>query len=262
MPVVLFVVGTVLLYTLEPYLKAQELPIYRAKHAKTNLKISFLNLAILAASGIIVSNVALWTAFTQFGARFFLTSYLPNTVLFFLNILAYDLVIYWIHRSQHEITKLWPLHRVHHTDPYLDVTSAFRFHPFETLYRISIQAVAVFILGITVAEISTYLSVVVCALLFSHTNIKLGRAVDRFLGYIFVTPDIHRVHHAWERKLHDSNYGIVFSFWDRVFGTFSDPDQAKQFNIGLKEYPHACSMKVKDILRDPIAKSRQGRQVP
>ena len=255
LPVVIFMVGTVLLYTLEPYLKAQELPIYRTEHAKTNIKISFLNLVILAASGIIVSNVAIWTESTHFGARFILTNYVPNTAMFCLNILAYDFVNYWIHRSQHEVTRLWPLHRIHHTDPYLDVTSAFRFHPFETLYRVTIQALAVFLLGITVAEISTYLSVVVCALLFSHTNIKLRRPIDRFIGYFFVTPDIHRVHHAWERRLHDSNYGIVFSFWDRVFGSFSDPDHANQFNIGLKEYPRASSMTVKDILRDPISKN-------
>lgn len=215
-----------------------------------------LNLVVLGGGGLLIAKVVeLGSAGEpRFGLGWWLQDhgFLPLAAVNVMNVALYDFANYLIHRSQHRLEKIWPLHRVHHTDPYLDVTSAFRFHPFETFYRIAVQAGTVILLGMTSEQVGFYLLAASAALLFSHANIKLPRSVDRLLGLVIVTPDLHRIHHSVERKYHDSNYGIVLILWDRLLGTLSDPDRVPAPEIGLAEYPHADRMGVVNILADPL----------
>lgn len=259
----LLVVGFFVFYILESFLHCQPLPPYRHRHALINLVVAAFNLSTLALCGIGIAAVSNWAAANNFGIlnTFKSDDVVVSLLLFLAVLIVYDLVNYWIHRSQHMFSRLWPLHRIHHADPYLDVTSSFRFHPIESIYRAAIQSVVVISLGMSLAQISAYLLCVVAILLFSHTNILLPRTLDRAIGWFVVTPDLHRVHHSVERLWHDSNYGIILSVWDRLFKSFSDPDKAGQINIGLLDYPSASTLSVSEILKDPfVDKSRPTSQ--
>jgi sterol desaturase/sphingolipid hydroxylase (fatty acid hydroxylase superfamily) len=250
----LLVVGFSVFYMLESFLHCQPLPSYRHRHAFTNLIVTAFNLSTLSLCGLGIAALSSWAAANNIGL-FNVFKYddpIVTSLQFLLVLIVYDLVNYWIHRSQHMLSWLWPLHRIHHSDPYLDVTSSFRFHPFESIYRASIQSVVVISLGMSLAQISAYLFCVVANLLFSHTNILLPRTLDRTIGWFVVTPDLHRVHHSVERRWHDSNYGIILSVWDRLFKSYSDPDKAGPVNIGLRDYQSASTLTVGEILRDPF----------
>lgn len=255
----ILVFGTAFFYLLESIMFCQPLPAYRHRHARINLVITAVNLVTLAGCGIGIAGLSNWVTANEFGLYSFFTTQdsIGHVPLFIAMVIVYDLVNYWIHRSQHMFAILWPLHRIHHSDPYLDVTSGFRFHPFESVYRALIQGAMVVALGMTVSQISVYLIFVVANLLFSHTNILLPRIIDRAIGWIFVTPDLHRVHHSVERRWHDSNYGIVLTIWDRLFQSYSNPDEAGTIIIGLAEYPSAENLSPGQILSDPFAQKNR-----
>lgn len=176
MPVAaILVFGTIILYLLEPVMRCQPLPVYRRRHALVNLAVTDVNLVTLAGCGIGIAALSTWATANEIGLSHLLKAGELVTAgpLFVAILFVYDAVNYWIHRSQHIFDALWPLHRCHHSDPYLDVTSSLRFHRFESIYRALIQGSVVVVLGMNLAQISVYLLFAVMILLFSHTNIKL-----------------------------------------------------------------------------------------
>lgn len=155
-----------------------------------------------------------------------------------LSFLLLDFVIYSQHFMFHHTPILWRLHRVHHTDLDLDVTSGNRFHPLEIIISMLIKMTAVVLLG-TPAQAVIALEVVLngCAM-FNHGNIRLTTAFDRVLRLFLVTPDMHRVHHSTIVRETNSNFGFNFPWWDRLCGTYRpQPEKGHQdMTIGLKEY--------------------------
>ena len=148
-----------------------------------------------------------------------------------------DFAIWLQHLLSHKIPILWRLHRVHHADRDIDVTTAIRFHPIEIALSMLFKIGLVYALGAPVLAVVLFEVVLNGSAMFNHANIRLGR-VDRWLRLAVVTPDMHRVHHSIHRREHDANYGFNLSVWDRVFGTYvAQPDKGHQgMTIGLT--PH------------------------
>jgi sterol desaturase/sphingolipid hydroxylase (fatty acid hydroxylase superfamily) len=153
-------------------------------------------------------------------------------------LLALDLAIWAQHLASHKIPLLWRLHRVHHADRDIDVTTAVRFHPIEIglsmLWKIAV------VLAIGAAPLAVFLFEVTlnaCAM-FNHANIALPAWLDGLLRLFVVTPDMHRVHHSVLRREHDSNYGFNLSLWDRLFRTYTAEPEGGQYGmkIGLAPY--------------------------
>lgn len=133
-----------------------------------------------------------------------------------------DFAIWLQHVLSHKIPILWRLHRVHHADRDIDVTTAIRFHPFEIAFSMAVKIGLVYALGAPWEAVVLFEVVLNGAAMFNHANVRLPVRVDRWLRLAVVTPDMHRVHHSVERREHDANYGFNLSLWDRLFGTYVD----------------------------------------
>ena len=140
---------------------------------------------------------------------------------------------YFIHWLEHRVKWMWKFHLVHHSDTNIDVTTGLRHHPGETFFRIFFTALAVFIIGAPMWIIMLYQSLSVLAAHVSHANINMPKGVDAMLSYVFVTPLMHKVHHHYKQPLTDTNYGNIFSIWDRLFGTFAKVDDSKSLIYGI-----------------------------
>ena len=148
-----------------------------------------------------------------------------------ISFLAMDLLLYCLHKASHRIDCLWMLHKVHHNDPYLNVTTAFRLHFLEIILITAMKAVLVMVLGIEKTYLLANELVITFFIMLHHSNIVL--LAEELLGWIIITPYLHRAHHSTLRHEHDRNYGAVLSLWDRLFGTLA---QLKPKEIGVKDY--------------------------
>ena len=137
-----------------------------------------------------------------------------------LGIILLDLAIYWQHIAFHQFPLLWRLHQVHHADKDYDVTTGARFHPIEILLSMLIKMAIVALLGIPAIAVIAFEIVLNGMAMFNHGNISLPYRVDDMLRRIFVTPDMHRVHHSVITKEMHSNFGFNLALWDRLFGTY------------------------------------------
>ena len=137
-----------------------------------------------------------------------------------LSVLALDLVVYGQHVVFHKVPILWRLHRVHHADLALDVTTGLRFHPFEILVSMAIKMAAVAALGAPALGVLIFEVLLNAGSMFAHGNVRLPGRLERCLRLVLVTPEMHRVHHSAERSETDSNYGFCLAWWDRLFATY------------------------------------------
>lgn len=159
-----------------------------------------------------------------------------------LNILAtvilLDFAIYWQHVLVHNVTFLWRFHIVHHSDLDLDVSSGFRFHPVEIVLSMLYKIAIVFLLGPSVTGVIVFEAVLNGMAQFTHSNIRLPLGLDRALRYLFVTPDMHRIHHSVEVRETNSNYGFNLSVWDRLFGSYIEEARRPQpeIVIGVEQF--------------------------
>jgi len=145
-----------------------------------------------------------------------------------------DFLVYWWHRANHEWPLLWRFHEVHHLDRFLDSTTAIRFHFGEVLLSAAARAVVVLLLGFPFASIVAFESLLLCATIFHHSNLRLPAGFERALSLVVITPGIHWVHHHAARADTDSNYGTLFSFWDRIFRTRSPNRRTPAMPIGVE----------------------------
>ncbi len=139
-----------------------------------------------------------------------------------LAIVMLDLAIYLQHVLMHRVPLLWRLHRVHHADLDFDLTTGSRFHTIEIVVSMLIKWCVILLLGPPALAVLIFEVVLNGMAIFNHANVSLPAALDRILRFLFVTPDMHRVHHSVERRETDSNYGFNLSIWDRLFRTYVD----------------------------------------
>lgn len=174
----------------------------------------------------------LWS---QNGWGLFNTAPLPDTAAFLLSILAFDLLVYAQHLLFHRVQIFWRLHRVHHTDLDLDLTSALRFHPLEIVVSLLLKMAAVALLGPPAVAVLLFEILLNGMAMFNHGNIRIPALPDRLLRRIVVTPDMHRVHHSVLPRESNRNFGFNLSWWDRLFRTYQAQPAAghKGMTIGL-----------------------------
>jgi len=151
-------------------------------------------------------------------------------------VLVFDFAIWLQHLITHKVPVLWRIHRVHHADRDIDVTTAIRFHPVEIALSMLVKIGLVYLLGPPALGIVLFEIILNGTAMFNHANIRLPLPVDAVLRRILVTPDMHRVHHSDRREEHDSNYGFALSVWDRLFGTYvAQPGKGHEgMTVGLE----------------------------
>ncbi len=150
-----------------------------------------------------------------------------------LSVLGMDLISYFWHRANHRIPFLWRFHQAHHSDPGYTVTTALRFHPGELLLAVPLRLFAVVVLGVPIAGVIVFEVIFAFANFCEHGNIDLPHDVERTLGRVFVTPALHRRHHSREARLLDTNYGTIFSLWDRLLGSYGENRSDVRVDTGL-----------------------------
>ncbi|HYD14258.1 MAG TPA: sterol desaturase family protein [Allosphingosinicella sp.] len=179
---------------------------------------------------------------------------LAPAAAFVLTILARSLIAYATHRTMHIAPWLWRIHRVHHLDPRLDVSTAARFHPVEPAIVNGIALVFVLLLGLDPLAVLSYELAEAAMAVFSHANVRLPPWLDRGLGWLLVTPDLHRVHHSPLQSETDSNFGSTLSIWDRLFGTWrrKPADALAAQRVGLDECADERAASLLWLLASPV----------
>jgi sterol desaturase/sphingolipid hydroxylase (fatty acid hydroxylase superfamily) len=150
-----------------------------------------------------------------------------------LGFIALDLCAYLAHVSMHHGALVWRLHRVHHSERTVDVTTAFRQHPGETAWRLGWNLVAIVVLGIPLWVVIISTTVAGLAAQIAHANIRFNDRLDRLVRVLFVTPHMHKAHHSRAQAQTNSNYANVLSIWDRIFGTYTGPLDFHSLHYGL-----------------------------
>lgn len=145
---------------------------------------------------------------------------LPAVIAIPLAVLALDLAIYAQHVAFHKVPPLWRLHRMHHSDIELDVTSGVRFHPLEYVLSMAIKIAVVALLGAPAPAVILFEVLLNATAMFNHGNLRLPERLDRLMRAVLVTPDFHIVHHSTRRDEHDRNYGFNLTWWDYLFRTY------------------------------------------
>ncbi len=204
----------------------------------TNWTFSLLNTATLFLGSMLLPLLAVGAAFHADAldwGLFHLVA-LPFWFEVLLTLLLFDFTLWLQHLITHKVPPLWRLHRVHHADPDIDVSTAIRFHPLEIAFSLMVKIALVYALGAAAIAVLAFEILLNATALFTHANLRLPPRVDALLRRVVVTPDMHRVHHSVHRCEHDSNYGFALSVWDRTLGTYVPQPQQGHTNmtIGLE----------------------------
>lgn len=173
--------------------------------------------------------------------------------LYFLILLFVDFVFYLLHRVSHFVELLWKLHRVHHSDPYMDVSTHFRHHPLEYIWVFSLFSFLVWLLALPVVVVAFYFVLATLIQMWHHANIKVEQRVESIIGFIFITPSMHRVHHQQSWKESNSNFGAVFCFWDRIFKTFILENQNYN-DFGIQGFTSKKQQSLTKLIKQPFIK--------
>lgn len=196
------------------------------KHSKVNLVLLGTTMLINVLFGIATVGIFQWTAVHQFGIFNWIDW--PLWLELLLAVMALDFIAqYVVHYLLHKVSFMWRFHMVHHSDTEVDVTTGTRHHPGDFVMRETFALIAILIFGMPVAFYLIYRILTIFFTYFSHANLKLPLYVDKAISYIFISPNVHKFHHHYERPWTDTNYGNIFSFWDRIFGTFVYEDPYK-----------------------------------
>lgn len=190
------------------------------RHAALNMFFTGTTIVVNFVLAFILLQTAAWTVKNDFGILQFLPE-MPLVVYTIVGLLFLDLIgAYWIHLIEHKLKFLWRFHLIHHTDTWIDTTTGNRHHPGESVLRFLFTTLGVLCIGTPMWLVFLYQSLSVVATQFNHANIHLPKKWDKWLSYLIVTPDMHKIHHHYQLPFTDSNYGNIFSIWDRIFGTY------------------------------------------
>lgn len=203
------------------------------RHAAVNFGFTVIHLIIHTALAVFIISLADWCLNNKFGLVYWFNANIAITIL--IGVLALDFSSWLVHLVMHKVPTLWRFHLIHHSDTNVDVTTGLRHHPGDSLLRGIFFLLLIFISGAPVYSVMIYQTLVVLSTAFTHANISLPRKVDRVLSFIIVSPNMHKVHHHWKQPFTDSNYGAVFSIWDRLLGTFMKLE-TKDIRYGLDRY--------------------------
>lgn len=202
------------------------------RHAGINLTFTLFTAIIGFGLAGVLYATSTWVAANEFGLLYLVE--MPLWVQVILGVMLLDFVGAWlIHWIQHKVKWMWKFHLIHHSDTTVDVTTGLRHHPGETLFRIFFTILGVFLIGIPIGIVMLYQSLSVLFAHLTHANINMPRKVDRALSFVFITPNMHKVHHHYAQPLTDTNYGNIFAIWDRLFGTYAEVNSPDEIKYGI-----------------------------
>ena len=201
------------------------------KHAGVNFTFLTTTMIINVIFGIITVGVFVWIKQYHIGLMYYID--LPIWLELLICILIFELMAqYLVHYMLHRVKWMWKFHMIHHSDTHLDATSGTRHHPGDFVMREIFALAAVVVTGAPVGYYFFYRFCTVFFTYFTHANINLPVWIDKPLSLVFITPNMHKFHHHYKRPWTDTNFGNIFSIWDRIFGTFVY-DDPKKIQYGL-----------------------------
>ncbi len=230
------------------------------KHAGVNFFFTLTTIVVNFVLAFILVLGSDWAVANEFGLLQWVSLGAWGTAIVGLLLLDF-FGAYLAHWTEHRVPLLWRFHLVHHTDQHVDTTTANRHHPGESVIRFAFTTAAVVLLGAPMWLVFLYQSLSVVLSQFNHANITVPRGLDRAIRILFVTPDMHRVHHHYRLPYTDTNFGNIFSIWDRLFGTYSEVDNRKlvygvDSHMDTREHSHIGTM-----LGVPFRRKEKGENV-
>ncbi|MCF7569508.1 sterol desaturase family protein [Sabulilitoribacter arenilitoris] len=227
------------------------------KHAIPNIFFTITTILVNLPMAFLLLMSSDWVIANNFG----ILNWLPDislTLYTVFGVLLMDFFgAYLPHLIEHKVPPLWMVHLVHHSDHKVDATTANRHHPIESIIRYIFTLIGVVIIGAPIGIVMLYQSLSIIATQFNHSNIRLPKKVDKLISYVLVSPDMHKVHHHYKMPFTDSNYGNIFSVWDRLFGTYMELDTNK-IVYGVDVFPDEKeNNNIKDLLKQPFQKYRK-----
>ncbi len=254
---ILLIGGITFFWLLEGALPLFNFDYKKWKHALPNLFFTATTIIINFSLAFLLLKTADWVQFNDFG----IINWLPEMSLWLyvlLGVLFLDFFgAYLAHYTEHKIKPLWMIHLVHHSDHKVDTTTANRHHPLESIIRFAFTLFGVLIVGTPIAIVMIYQSISLIFTQFTHANIKISKRLDTLLSFIIVSPDMHKVHHHHLLPYTDSNYGNIFSIWDRLLGTFSHLDREK-IVYGVDTFPdEKINSNLGELLKQPFQKYKK-----
>jgi sterol desaturase/sphingolipid hydroxylase (fatty acid hydroxylase superfamily) len=226
------------------------------QHARINIFFTITTIVVNFCMAFLLVKAVQFTANHHFGFLHWIS--IDNFWVFtIVGLLLLDFFgAYLVHLIEHKVKFLWRFHLIHHTDTFIDTTTANRHHPGESVLRFLFTTLGVFILGCPIWLVFMYQFLSVLLSQFNHANIVLPKKLDHYLSYFIVTPDMHKVHHHYVLPYTDSNYGNIFSVWDRIFNTFSTLDRSELiYGIDTHMKPDENN-KLDNLLQIPFQKHR------
>jgi sterol desaturase/sphingolipid hydroxylase (fatty acid hydroxylase superfamily) len=223
------------IFALETWVPAFQRQPERSCRWPTNFGFGLINWGLMAIAPFSTISAAVWASRTGVGV--FNQIAMPMWASMCGSLAVYSLAGYLIHRVEHKSPWLWRIHRVHHLDTNLDVSTSQRHHPLELITNALILVAVTIVFGLTASLLIVYEMINALMDFFSHANVRLPESLDRIVRWILVTPNMHSLHHSSYQPETDSNYGVVFTIWDRLFGTYqAEPAYGYgKLQIGLKE---------------------------
>ena len=229
----------------------------KPKHTLINLFFTFTTVLINFLMAFILLRSSDWVVAQKFGLLQWLPE-MPFWLYVVVGLLLLDLIgAYFVHWAEHKVRWMWRFHLIHHTDANVDTTTANRHHPGESVFRFVFTTAGVVAAGAPIYVVMLYQSMSAALSQFNHANIQFPEWLDNALSWVIVTPRMHRVHHHYVLPYTDTNFGNIFSVWDRMFGTFAKMDNDKVvFGIDTHPDPREHS-NLMELLKIPFLKYRQ-----
>jgi len=251
-------VGGILFFLIiELIMPYRQSSVSKLKRWVNNFLLTIFNSIILqvAFSATIIAT-ALYVTTHKLGAmNLEIVSGLPQWARILIFIVFLDFLLYVWHVLNHAMPLLWRFHRVHHSDLNMDVSTATRFHIGELAISAVIKISLIFLTGADITSIFIYECAVVFCAQFHHSNLRIHRWFEIVYWILFVPPSMHRIHHSVIRKEMDSNYGTIFSIWDRIMGTLVTGVDQSRIRIGLIPYQDTKKLNIQHILVMPFTKN-------
>ena len=244
-------IGAAVLWCVESLVPLYSYDKRRLRRALPNISFTALVIVTNLALSVVIALVANFAGNERIGL-FFLFA-MPSWLTALLGIMALDLFTYFAHVLMHKSSIAWRFHRVHHSDKEVNVTTAFRQHPGETVWRILWYVLAIATFGIPLWVVLVYLVVSTLNAQLEHTNVRLFGPLDLVLRLLLVTPNMHKVHHSREQTETDSNYSNIFSIWDRIFGTYTPTVDFGRLRYGLDGFDDAKKQTLPALLKLPFS---------
>lgn len=226
------------------------------QHAGINIFMTLTTIIINFSLAFILLKTSDWAIANNFGVLQWLLQ-MSLWLYALIGLLLLDLIgAYLVHLIEHKVKFLWRFHLIHHTDTWVDTTSGNRHHPGESVIRFAFTTLGVLIVGSPMWMVFMYQTISIVSTQFTHANITLPKRLDIFLSYFIVSPNMHKVHHHFMLPYTDSNYGNIFSVWDRLFGTFMYLPKEK-IVYGIDTYMETQDHnQLNNLLKIPFQKQR------